>query len=55
MSESFHVNMSYSGSVVPKDFFFNKLAKFVHFYDYLPFEEGPGPLFEQFKIPFTKG
>jgi hypothetical protein len=36
MSESFYVNMSYSGSVVLKEKFFNDLAKF---YDYLPFKE----------------
>jgi hypothetical protein len=30
----------------------NDLAKCLHFYDYLPLR-GPGPLFEQFKIPFT--
>jgi hypothetical protein len=32
--------MSYSGSVVLKEEKkFNELAKFLHFYDYLPFEE----------------
>jgi hypothetical protein len=55
MSESFHVNMSYSGSVVLKENIFNDLAKFLHFYDYLPFEEDLTVLFEQFKIPFTQG
>jgi hypothetical protein len=39
MSESFHVNVSFSGSMVLKEKKFNDLAKFVHFHDYLPFEE----------------
>jgi hypothetical protein len=39
MSESFHVNMTSSGSVVLKGKNFNDLAKFLHFCDNLPFEE----------------
>jgi hypothetical protein len=39
MPESFHANLSYYGSVVLKGKKSNDLAKFLHFYDYLPFEE----------------
>jgi hypothetical protein len=33
MSESFHVNLSYSGSVVLEENNFNYLTKFLHFCD----------------------
>jgi hypothetical protein len=39
MSESFHVNMSYSGSVDLNQKKFDALFRFLHFCDYLPFEE----------------
>jgi hypothetical protein len=38
MSESFHVNMTYSGSVVLEKIF-KWPTSFLHFCDYLPFEE----------------
>jgi hypothetical protein len=38
MSESFHVNLTYSGSVVLKGKN-DDLAKFLHFCDYIHFEE----------------
>jgi hypothetical protein len=37
MSESFHVNVSYFGSVVLKKNISNDLSKSLHFCDYLPF------------------
>jgi hypothetical protein len=39
-------NMSYFGSVVFMEKIFNDLAQFLQFYDYLPFEEEPGPFLE---------
>jgi hypothetical protein len=39
ISESFHVNMTYSGSVVLEKQIFNDLNPFLYFCDYLPFEE----------------
>ena len=55
ISESFHVNMTYSGSVVLK----KKIFKWPHhIFEFLwlsPLWRGPGPLFEQFRIPFTQG
>jgi hypothetical protein len=38
MSESFHVNIIYSGLLVLKEKKFS-ITKFLHFYDYLPFKE----------------
>ena len=35
-------------------FFFNNLAKFLHFFLLSPLWRGPGTLFEQFRIPFTQ-
>jgi hypothetical protein len=52
ISESFHVNMSFSGSVVLKENIFNDLAKFSWL---SPLWRGPGPLLEQFKILYTQG
>jgi hypothetical protein len=47
ISESFHVNMTYSGSVVlEKKIFKWPLPIFVII--------SPGPLFEQFRIPLTQ-
>jgi hypothetical protein len=40
MSENFHVNMSYFGSVVVKEKPFQWPHQFFHFYDYLPFKKG---------------
>jgi hypothetical protein len=54
MSESFHVNMSYSGSVVLTEKFFNDLAKFSHFYDNLPFEEDLALYLNNLKFPLPK-
>jgi hypothetical protein len=55
MSESFHVNMSYSGSVALKGKkIFNDLAKFLHFYDYLPFEEDLALYLKNSKFPLPK-
>jgi hypothetical protein len=55
ISESFHVNMTYSGSVILE----KKIFKWPHpIYAFLrlsPLWRGPGPLFEQFRIPFTQG
>jgi hypothetical protein len=51
MSESFHVNLSYYGSVVLKEIFFPIFA----FSWLFPLWRGPGPLFEQFKIHFIQG
>jgi hypothetical protein len=54
ISESFHVNMISSDSVVLK-----KIFKWTHpifaFLRLSPLWRGPGPLFEQFTIPFTQG
>jgi hypothetical protein len=54
ISESFPVNMTYSGSAVLK-----KTFKWPHpiftFFRLSPLWKGPGPLFEQFWIPFTQG
>jgi hypothetical protein len=49
ISESFHVNMTYSVSVFWRRKFFNEPTPFLHFFDNLPLWTGPGPLLEQFK------
>ena len=53
--ESFHVNMTYSSSVVLK----KKIFKWPHpifaFLWLSPLWRGSGPLFEQFRISFTQG
>jgi hypothetical protein len=54
MSESFHVNMSYSGSMVLKGKKFNALANFLHFYDYLPFEEDLALYLNNLESPLPK-
>jgi hypothetical protein len=54
MSESFHVNMSYFGSVVLKGKKFNDLAKLLHFYDYLPFEEDLTLYLNNLEFPLHK-
>ena len=55
ISESFHVNVSSSGSVVLE----KKIFKWPHpifaFLWLSPLWRGPGPLFEQFIISFTQG
>jgi hypothetical protein len=51
MSESFiykYKLFRFSGSQ-------GKKIQFLHFHYYFPLGSGPGPLFEQFKIPFTQG
>jgi hypothetical protein len=52
ISESFHVNMTYSGSVVLVKIFKWPHPIFAFLWSY-PLWRGPGPLFEQFRIPFT--
>jgi hypothetical protein len=54
MSESFHLNMSYSGSVVLKETNFKDLAKFLHFYDTLPFEETLALYLNNLQFPLPK-
>jgi hypothetical protein len=54
MSESFHVNLSFSGSVVLEEKSFNDLTPFLHFFNYLQFDENL-VLFGQFLILFTQG
>jgi hypothetical protein len=54
ISQSFHVNMTYSGSV----FLEKKIFKWPHpifaFLWLSPLWRGPGPFFEQFRVPFTQ-
>jgi hypothetical protein len=54
MSESFHVNLSYSGSVVLKGKHFNDCTKFLHFLDYLPFEEDLALYLNNLQFPLPK-
>jgi hypothetical protein len=51
MSESFHVNLIYSGSVVLEEKNFNALTKGLHFCDYLPFEEDLALFWSNFEFP----
>jgi hypothetical protein len=55
ISESFHINMTYSGSMVLKKKIFIWTHPIFAFLRLSPLWRGPGPLFEQFRIPFTKG
>jgi hypothetical protein len=54
MSESFHVNISYFGSVVLKEKNFNNLAKFLHFYDHLHFEENLALYLNNLEFPLPE-
>jgi FtsH-binding integral membrane protein len=54
MSESVHVNISYFGSVVFKEKIFNDLTKFLHFYNYLPFEEDLALYLNNLEFPLPK-
>ena len=54
ISESFHANMTYSGSVVLKKKIFKLTHPIFAFLRLSPLWRGPGPLFEQFRIPFTQ-
>jgi hypothetical protein len=54
MSDSFHVNLSHYGSVVLKEENSNDLAKFLHFYDYLPFEEDLALYLNNLEFPLPK-
>jgi hypothetical protein len=54
MLESFHVNVTYSCSVVLKEKKFQLPRQIFAFLLLSPLWTGPGPLFEQFKIPFTQ-
>jgi hypothetical protein len=55
ISERFHVNMTYSGSVVLEE----KISKWPNpifaFLWLSPLWRGLGPFFEQFRVPFTQG
>jgi hypothetical protein len=53
ISESFHVNMSSSGSVVLEKKIFKWLHPIFAFLWLSPLWKGPGPWFVQFWIPFT--
>jgi hypothetical protein len=53
VSESFHVNLSYSGSVVLKEKIFQWPHQFFTFLWLSPLWRGTGPLFVQFTISFT--
>ena len=53
--ESFHVNMTYSGSVVLEKKIFKWLHPIFAFLRLSPLWRRPGPLFEQFRISFTQG
>jgi hypothetical protein len=55
ISESFPVNMTYSGSVVLEKKIFEWTHPIFAFLRLSPLLRGPGPLFEQFRIPFTQG
>jgi hypothetical protein len=55
ISESFHVNMIYSCSVVLEKNIFKWSHPIFAFWRLSPLWRGPGPLFEQFRIPFTQG
>jgi hypothetical protein len=55
ISESFPVNMTYSGSVVLEKKIFKWSHPIFAFLRLSPLWRGPGPLFEQFRIPFTQG
>jgi hypothetical protein len=55
ISESFHVNMTYSGSVFLEKKIFKWPNPIFAFLRLSPLWRGPGPLFEQFRFPFTQG
>jgi hypothetical protein len=52
--ESFHVNLNFSGPVVPEKNSFNDLTLFLHFGDHLLFEEDLALYLNKLEIPFTK-
>jgi hypothetical protein len=54
ISERFHVNMTYSGSLVLKKKIFKWPYPIFAFLRLSPLWRGPGPLFEQFRIPYTQ-
>jgi hypothetical protein len=51
MSESFHVNMRYSGAMVLKGENVNDLT---NFYDYLPFKEDLALYLNNFEFPLPR-
>jgi hypothetical protein len=53
MSESFQVNLSFSGSVILESKIYKWLGPILNFYDY-PLWRGIGPLSEQTWIPFMQ-
>jgi hypothetical protein len=55
ISESFHINMTYSGSLVLEKKIFKWPHQMFAFLRLSPLWRGPGPLFEQFRIPLTQG
>jgi hypothetical protein len=55
ISESFRVNMIYSGSVVLEKKIFKWPHHILAFLWLSPLWRESGPLFEQFRIPFTQG
>jgi hypothetical protein len=55
ISESFHVNLTYSGSVVLEKKIFKWRHPIFAFLRLSPLWRGPGPLFEQSTIPFIQG
>ena len=55
LSESFHVNMTYFGSVVLEKKIFTWPKPIFAFLRLSPLWRGPGPLFEQFRSFFTQG
>jgi hypothetical protein len=54
MKESFHVNISSSGSVVLEKKILNDPIPFLHFCDYLPFEEDLALNFNNSEFPLHK-
>ena len=54
ISESFHVNMSFSGSVVLEKKIFEWPTPFLHFCDYLPFEKDLALDLYNFEFPLPK-
>jgi hypothetical protein len=52
--ESFHVNMSYSSSVVLERKIINDPTPFLQYCDYLPFGEDPALNLNNFEFPLPK-
>jgi hypothetical protein len=54
ISDSFHVNMTYSGSVVLEKKIFKWPHPFLHFCDHLPFEEDLALYLNNLEFPLPK-